>query len=339
MSNSRSHLGAAQILLLVLGFGLLVIGAYTPTIARAVNAYYAQAVINVGGGTPTSLTLGITSFDYIQCPTCTSKYQEVQFGNTFQLSGQITPSTNNLQISTTFQVNTGVTPGFLQYFTDSQGYYGALSNGGQPTNPALIQLKPDGIYISGASGKFGVTINVGDTVTFKATVSSVSSNTVQVKIVGSGIPPTGTVTLKGGDGQTFTLDASSNVATTSPLCFRVAITQGLDNVQSITLPYWHYGVQELNSLPLTRNAPVCGLPSDPNSWYGQLNLQPGTYVVKVNIIPKQGQPIVLLSILGYFDVPNSQPQDYSYYVGLFIMVIGSVVAVGGAFLPTGRRMP
>jgi len=337
MQRTRS-LGVLQAILLIFGLMVMLAGAYAPTLIHTVNAYVAGAIVTVTGSQPTSISLGAGSFNYLQCPTCTTSYQEVQFGNALQLSGRVNSNTANLQVSTTFQINTGNTYAFLQYSTDSQGYYGSLSNGGQPADLVLIQLKPDGIYISSPSGKFGATINVGDTVTFKAKIGSVTSNAVKVKIVGSGVPPTGTVTLKGGDGKSYTLDSSSNIQTLSPLCFQVKITQGLDNIQSMNIYYWVYNSQgTFETLTLTKGSTVCGLPSDSSSWYGQLSLQPATYVVKVNIIPKQGQPIVLLSIIGYIGV--TPPEDVNYWIGAGLMMIGAVITTAGAYMPVVRRRP
>lgn len=337
MGTGRIHL--ARVALLILGLFLMVGGAFTPTVGR----YITGTVINVAGGTPTSISLSIASVDYVQCPSCTSSYQELALGNTLQLGGRVNVAVANLQIQSQVSVNGQTQYNLPSYTTDSQGYYGALQNNGQPSNPTLIQLKADGFYVNGYRWSNSPSaFTVGDTLTITTLYTGVSptllSNTATVKIIGSGVAPTGVVTLKGGDGQIFTLNASSNVQTKSPLCFRVAITQGVDNVQSVDLKYWHYNVQELFTQALTRNSPICGLTSDQNSWYGQLNLQPGVWVVKTNVTPKTGQPVVLLSLLGYFDIPTPIPDISDYYVGSILLILGAALTISGAFMPM-RRLP
>lgn len=318
MSTVARNRGAALLrsFFIVLFTAMIVVAVLYPIgFGAALNT-----VITVTGGAPTAITLSIASVDYVQCASCTNVYQELQFGNTFQLGGQVTPANGGLTISVQYAYS-NTQYNLPSYTTDSQGKYGWAQNNGSPNPPTLLQLKTDGFYVNGNRWSNSPSaFKVGDTMTVTTSNNNKVSNSVQIKIVGSGVVPTGTVTLKDGTGKTVTLDASSSVTAQSPLCFQVKITQGTDNVQSANLYYWVYGsTGTQNTAPLTKT-PACGLPADSNSYYGTLTLQPNTYVVKVNIIPKQGQPSVLLSIVGYFG--TTPPADYTLYYSAILGITG-----------------
>ena len=301
-AQSRARLNTLQAIALVLGLLLMVTGIYFPTVTREL-APKLGAIINVTGNAQISVS-----------PT------SINVGSAFTVSGTGFPSGSiiieafepsgarfpNLNPTMPFTGNVGSTGSFSQSFTVSA---------------------PD---LSCGATQCVVTIWVStymDVIQKQATLT-VNYPATQIQ---------GTVTLKGGDGQTFTLTASSNIQTTSPLCFRVAITQGVTNVQTLNLQYRTYPSGSFQTQQMVRGTAVCGLPTDPNSWYGTLTLAPGTYEVKVQIISTQGSTLTLLSILGYFDI--SPPVDVSYWAGAAVMLVGAVTVIGAAYMPVQRRMP
>ena len=292
----------------------------------------ANAVITVGGNQPTSISLDIYPVGVT--------YDEISLLNSVQFGGVMDKQINGLTVQLSMFINnqqptqcSGQTPitNLPTYSTISSGHWGfpSLPIGTSPT----FQFKPDGIYWE--TGQALTTLQVGEYIAVCATLQTnptITSNLAIIKITG-GLPPSGTVVLKGGDGKIFTLDANSNVQTTSPLQFTVTITQGANNVQSANIYYYVYASSGTSqTLPLTS----CGT----NMYCGTLNLQPGTYVVKINITVNQGSPVTLLSILGFFNVSNpTLPSDLNYYVGLGILIVGALITLGAGFMPVRKGFP
>jgi len=300
--SSTGTLRAAQVLLLFLGFGVMLLGAFFPVI----NTFVTQAVINVGGGAAPQITVNSqASALTIQCissgATCVTVTVK---GSGFTSGGQVS----------VIQYDAGrVTK------THSTGYHSADFS--------------TGVTFEIWSGSDKAIINAVDQSTNK------QSNDVLLTITQYGTPQFGTtVTMEDGTGQTFTLFTTSNVQAKSPLYFRVAVTQGASSVQSMMLTNYPQGnINGLATTPLTRGAAPQGshFPSDQNSWYGSLTLAPGTYIVQIKINPTSGTPFYVISILGYVGVPA--PYDTGYVAGTGIMLVGAIITLSAAFAIPSRR--
>ncbi len=349
MQTQIGTLHAAQILMLILGFGLMVTGAYTPTLSREISSFVTAATVTIAGSSANlvlSLSISVVGPTSAPiCPSCSLAYQELNIGDTISLTGQLLDSKTNIGVGgVTIDEYSGNTL-LGSVITDANGNYGAALF----YSKLLIQFQSNGVY-AGGSNKLNQPVNVGSTFTFTTKYAAVSPNIqsqqVTVKIVG-GIPttPVVQVRMEGGDGTIYTLIASSNIQTSAPLYFEVYASTGADNVQDISIQWKRTSPNPQSDFVITkatRNQPYdkfVGSPNAANSWYTGLHPDIGVYEIHVRVTPIVGAQFTVISIIGYFGISIPYPDQSDYWLGLGIMLVGAMVAISGAFLPTGRRLP